>query len=77
MAMFIDTGCKVKPLLYSPLQQICLFILSLLDVRLLEALSASNHVHIILIVQVSYQMHIRIFQQKFQSLPLQSNPLIA
>ena len=71
------TGCKVKPLLNSPLQQICLFILKLLDVRLREALSASNHVHITLIVQVSYQMHIRILLQKFQSLPSESNPLIA
>ena len=33
--------------------------------------------HITQIVQVSYQMHIRIFPQKFQSLPSQSNPLIA
>ena len=40
-------------------------------------ISASNHVHITQIVQVSYQMHIRIFPQKFQSLPSQSNPLIA
>ena len=37
------------------------FILNLLDVRLCETLSASDHVHITLIVQVSYHMHMRIF----------------
>ena len=46
------TGCKVKALLNSPIQQICLFILKLLDVRLREK-ALSNHVHITLIVKVS------------------------
>ena len=82
----IFTAYRVKPLL-SPLKtDLFIYSQSARDLELYkgiqitrDTIGPSNNVHITLIEQIGYWVHIRIyfFNKKIQSLPSRSNPLIA